>query len=133
MGPSTAVSISYDATAVSAGADAPNLPAAVALCDADTFNCWGWSLYGVYTSALAASGDTSTITYTSAFASGTFFEAFAAEVPTAANVLTLLGSSGDLTQVSVSGSVAGYGFSDVYWFTDAVTTKWPKGELAYRF
>lgn len=125
--------MAYNNTAIAAGDNAANLPAAVALCDAETFNCWGWSLYGVYTSALAASGDTSGITYSSEFASGTFFEAFAAEVPTAANVLTLLGSTGDLTQVSVSGSVSGYGFSDVYWFTDALTTSWPKGELAYRF
>ena len=41
-----------------------------------------------------AASATSAITYSSKFASGTVFEAFAAAVPTTANVLALFGASG---------------------------------------
>ena len=40
----------------------------------------------------------------------------------------------DLLQVSPTSSTTGYGFSDVYWHTDADTSAvWPEGELTYRF
>lgn len=83
--------------------------------------------------SLTSTSGTSAITFSSVFASGVVFEAFAAAVPSTTDVLGMFGTSGTLTDVSVSAGVAGYGFSNVYWFTDAVTTSWPKGELAYRF
>lgn len=43
---------------------------------------------------MVATTGTSGVTYTSSFASGTVFEAFAAAVPTTANVLALFGTSG---------------------------------------
>jgi hypothetical protein len=46
----------------------------------------------------------------------------------------MFGSSGSIEELSGSKDIGSYGFSDVYWYTDAVTTAaWPKGELAYRF
>jgi len=124
-------------SSITAGAGNPtNLPStgvAWALCDAATFNCFGWSLYGTNTATMAASG-TSAITYSAVFASGTVYAVFSTTVPSTTDVLGLFGTSGTLTDVSTSKSVAGYGFSNVYWYTDAATTSsWPKGELAYRF
>ena len=76
----------------------------------------------------------SALAYSAVFASGTVFASFSTTVPSTTDVLGLFGTSGTLTDVSVSRNVAGYGFSNVYWYTDAVTTaSWPKGELAYRF
>jgi len=116
-GPATAVSIAYDTIAAtkSVGDDVANLPAAVGLCDADTFICWGWTLEGTYTTALTATGNTSGVTYAATFSSGVSYQAFATAVPTAANVLTLFSS--DLLDVSPGSSTTGYGFSDVYWYT----------------
>ena len=84
---------------------------------------------------MAAYTGTSAITYSAVFASGTVYAAFSTTVPSTTDVLGLFGTtSGTLTDLSVSKNVAGYGFSNVYWYTDATTTaSWPKGELAYRF
>jgi len=132
-GPSSAVSIAYNTVyAKTVDTAVANLPAAVGLCDADTFICWGWTLEGTYHTALTTAGDTSSVDYVATFSSGVTYEAFAVAVPTAANVLTLFGT--DLLDVSTGASSTGYGFSSVYWYTAAVTTSsWPEGELSYRF
>ena len=106
----------------------------MALCDADTFNCWGWKVYGVQAVELTSSVASSAINYSAVFASGLVYEAFAAASPTTTQVKAFFGSAGPLEDVSVSASIAGYGFNDIYWFTAAVTTAdWPVGDLAYRF
>jgi hypothetical protein len=132
-GPSSAVSIAYNTVyAKTVDTAVANLPAAVGLCDADTFICWGWTLEGTYHTALTTAGDTSSVDYAATFSSGVTYEAFAVAVPTDANVLTLFGT--DLLDVSTGASTTGYGFSSVYWYTAAVTTSsWPEGELSYRF
>ena len=124
--PSSPVSIAYDdGNTATDGESVANLPAAVGLCDADTFICWGWTLVGVYTDELVTTGDTSTVTYAAYFSSGVTYLAFDDAVPTAANVLTLFGTTLH-TVVSSTSSTTGYGFSDVYWHTDADTTDvWP--------
>ena len=132
--PSTAVSLDYDTVGTaSVGDTVANLPAAVGLCDADTIICWGWYLEGTYASALAASGDTSAVDYVATFSSGVSYSwTFGSIVPSASDVITLFGT--DLLQVSPTSSTTGYGFSDVYWHTDADTSAvWPEGELTYRF
>jgi len=132
--PSSAVSFDYDDVGTeTAGDSVANLPAAVGLCDADTFICWGWYLQGVYTDDLAATGDTSTVTYAAEFSSGVLYWAFDDAVPAYDDVIVLFGTTLH-TVVSSTSSTTGYGFSDVYWHTDADTTDtWPEGVLTYRF
>jgi hypothetical protein len=132
--PSSAVSLDYDDVGAATDGDTvANLPAAVGLCDADTFICWGWYLEGVYTDDLVATGDTSTVTYAAEFSSGVLYWAFDDAVPAYDDVLTLFGTTLH-TVVSSTSSTTGYGFSDVYWHTDADTTDaWPEGVLTYRF
>jgi hypothetical protein len=132
--PATAVSLAYDTILATktAGDDVANLPAAVGLCDADTFVCWGWYLEGTYDSTIDAATETSSVDYAAVFSSGVTYLAFDDAVPTAANVLVLFGTT--LLDVSSTSSTTGYGFSDVYWHTDADTTAtWPEGVLTYRF
>jgi len=130
--PSSSLTITYASTSHTAGDDVANLPAAVGLCDADTFICWGWYLEGTYTSTIDASGETSTVTYVATFSSGVDYWAFDATTPSDTEVLALFGT--DLVEVSPTVSTTGYGFSNVYWHTDADTSDvWPQGVLTYRF
>jgi hypothetical protein len=131
--PSTALSITFDGTNTRTADDhVANLPAAVGLCDADTFICWGWYLEGTYTSTIDATDEKSTVTYVATFSSGVSYWAFDATTPSDDEVLALFGT--DLVDVSPTVSTTGYGFSNVYWHTDADTSDvWPQGVLTYRF
>ena len=132
--PANDLTITFDGTTShTAGAEVANLPAAVGLCDADTFICWGWYLEGTYTSTIDNTDETSTVTYVATFSSGVTYLAFDDVVPAEDDVIVLFGTT-LLDVVSSTSSTTGYGFSDVYWHTDADTTDtWPEGVLTYRF
>lgn len=112
--------------------DVAYLPVSVGLCDADTFICWGWTLEGTYAATIDASGEVSGVNYEASFSSGVEYLAFDTDVPAAADVAVLFGST--LLGLSYSAGTTGYGFSAVYWYTAADTSDtWPEGELVYRF
>lgn len=109
-----------------------NLPVSVGLCDADTFICWGWTLEGTYAATIDATDEVSGVNYAASFSSGVEYLAFDTDVPAAADVAVLFGST--LLGLSDSAGTTGYGFSAVYWYTAADTSDtWPEGELVYRF
>lgn len=90
----TAVVFTYDATVavpteIAAGTVPSDLPAAIGLCDATTFVCWGWYLSGGYTTAINSTDTTTGLTYESTFYSGVYYADFAALVPTATHVLDM--------------------------------------------
>lgn len=125
--------ITYDGSnSYDEGDDVANLPVSVGLCDADTFICWGWTLEGTYAATIDATDEVSGVNYAASFSSGVEYLAFDTDVPAAADVAVLFGST--LLGLSDSAGTTGYGFSAVYWYTAADTSDtWPEGELVYRF
>ena len=85
----TAVVFTYVATEIAADTVPSDLPAAIGLCDATTFVCWGWYLSGWYTTAINGTDTTTGLTYESTFYSGVYYADFAALVPTATHVLDM--------------------------------------------